>query len=243
MNAEQLFDILGDVKEEKVAEAEQIRPVHTRWKQWAALAACLALVGAVFTGHVHGPANAGGGIGAPNGAWPEGIDPLVASVAVFPKDTFTIYDVEDATITPLTEAEAYGFEPLGAYLPKELPEGYVFYYAMLYETTMKDGTIYYMLRAEYSKEGRSDVPALVGGDTGEQIVGDTASDPFVIFPTNYRPVAEDKIFSADQITVRDIEKKGGLTFHVSYGDVYMGIVPYDYVSAEDFLAMIRANLN
>lgn len=242
MNAEQLFDILGDVKEEKVAEAEQSKPVQTRWTRWAALAACLALAGAVFAGHGITPASMGGGIGTPNGAWPEGVDPLVASVAVFPEDVFTIYDVEDATTTGLTEAEAYGFEPLGAYLPKELPDGYAFYNATLYETTMKDKAKYYMLRAVYSKGGQSDEPALIDGDTGEPIASGTGNEPFILFPMNYKPAVKNKIFDASQITVRDIEKKGGSTFHVSYGDVYMGIVPYHYVSAEDFLTMIRANL-
>lgn len=179
--------------------------------------------------------------GTPNGGWPEGIDPIVASVAVFPGDQYTIYDVEDATITSLTQEEAYAFEPLGAYLPMELPEGYSFYNATLYETTMKDGTKFYMLRTGYSKGSQPDLPAVIDGETGESIVSGTGNEPFILFPMNYKPDVKG-IFDAGKITVRDIEKKGGSVFHVSYGDIYMGISPYHYVSAEDFLTMIQANL-
>ena len=243
MTAAQFFEVLGGVAEDKVARAEEYKPARPRWRRWAAAAACLALVlaGTLFTRYFPKPVS-GGGIGAPNGAWPEGVDPVTASVAVYPKDRYTIYDVEDATTTSLTEEEAYAFEPLGDYLPAELPEGYSFYNATLYETTMKDGTKYYMLRTGYSKGNRSDAPAVIDGNTGEPIASGTGSEPFILFPMNYKPDTKLKIFDADTITARDIEKQGGSVFHVSYGDIYMGISPYNYVSAEDFLAMIQANL-
>lgn len=180
--------------------------------------------------------------GEPNGTWPEGVDPIAASVAVYPKDQYTIYDVEDAITTSLTEEEAYAFEPLGDYLPMELPEGYSFYNATLYETTMKDGTKFYMLRTGYSKGSKSDVPTVIDGNTGEPIVSGTGNEPFILCPRNYKPDTKLKIFDADTITARDIEKQGGSVFHVSYGDVYMGIEPFNYVSAEDFLTMIQANI-
>lgn len=247
MKADKFFEVLGDVDENKVAEADRLaaKPARPRWRRWAALAACLTLVlaGAVFTRYAPKPVGGGGGIGAPNGAWPEGIDPIMASVAVFPEDIYTIYDVEDATITELTEAEACAFEPLGSYLPKELPDGYSLYDATLYDTTMKDGTKYYMLRVVYSKGDETDVPAAIDGDTGEVIRSGTGKEPFILFPMNYKPAVKGKIFDADKITARDIEKKDGGVFHVSYGDVYMGISPYSYVSAEDILAMIQASLN
>lgn len=126
MTADKLFEALGEVSEDKVAQAEEYKPARLRWRRWAAIAACLTLVlaGVLFTRYFPKPVS--GGIGAPNGTWPEGVDPIVASVAVFPKDQYTIYDVEDATTTSLTEEEAYAFEPLGDYLPTELPEGYYF---------------------------------------------------------------------------------------------------------------------
>lgn len=247
MTAEKFFEVLGDVDENKVAEAEELaaKPARPRWRRWAALAACLTLVlaGTLFTRYFPKPVSGGGGIGQPNGGWPEGVDPIVASVAVYPKGQYTIYDVEDATTTKLTQEEAYAFEPLGDYLPTELPEGYSFYNATLYETTMKDGTKFYMLRTGYSKGPVQDRPELIDGNTGEPIVSGTGNEPFILFPMNYKPEVKGKIFDAEKITVRDIEKQGGSVFHVSYGDVYMGIEPFDYVSAEDFLAMIRANLN
>lgn len=247
MKADKFFEILGDVDENKVAEADRLaaKPARPRWRRWAALAACLALVlaGAVFTRYAPKPVGGGGGVGAPNGAWPEGIDPIVASVAVFPKDTYTIYDVEDATITELTEAEACAFDPLGAYLPKELPEGWSFDHAMLYDTTMYDGTKYYMLRVEYFKPNGLTEPSIIDGETGEEMGGGPDGDHFLLFPTNYDPGAKYKAFDAGKITVRDIEKKDGSVFHVSYGDIYMGISSYNHVSAEDLLAMIQANLD
>lgn len=241
MTADKLFEVLGDVDEDKVAQAEEYTPARPRWQRWAAAAACLVLVGAIFTGRFPKPVS-GGGIGAPNGAWPEGVDPITASVAVYPKDQYTIYDVEDAATTSLTEAEAYAFEPLGDYLPKELPEGYSFYNATLYETTMKDGTKFYMLRTGYSKGPVQDRPEVIDRSTGEVIVSGTGNEPFILFPMNYKPDTKRNIFDAGKITVRDIERQGGSIFHVSYGDIYMGIEPFDYVSAGDFLAMIRANL-
>ncbi len=246
MKAEKLFEVLGDVDENKVAEADRLaaKPARPRWRRWAALAACLALVlaGAVFT-QFPKPVSGGGGVGAPNGGWPEGIDPIVASVAVFPKDTATIYDVEDAITTELTEEDAYGFEPLGAYLPKELPEGWSLDHAMLYDTTMKDGTKYYMLRVEYFKPNGLIEPSIIDGETGEEMGGGPDGDHFLLFPTNYDPGAKYKALDAGKITVQDIEKKGGSVFHVSYGDTYMGISTYDHISAEDILAIIQANLD
>ena len=242
MTADKLFEALGEVSEDKVAQAEEYRPARPRWMRWAAIAACLTLAGTIFTGHFPKPVSGGGGVGAPNGAWPEGVDPIVASVAVFPEDQYTIYDVEDATTTSLTEEEACSFEPLGDYLPKELPEGYSFYNATLYETTMKDGTKFYTLRTGYSKGPVQGRPEVTDGNTGEVIVSGTGNEPFILFPKNYKPDTKRQIFDAEKITARDIEKQGGSVFYVSYGDIYMGIEPFDYVSAEDFLAMIRANL-
>ena len=246
MTAEKFFEVLGDVDENKVAEAEELtaKPARSRWRRRAALAACLTLVlaGVIFTGRFPKPVSGGGGIGEPSGAWPEGVDPITASVAVYPRDQYTIYDVEDAAITSLTQEEAYAFEPLGDYLPRELPEGYSFYNATLYETTMKDGTKFYMLRTGYSKGPVQDRPELIDGNTGEVIVSGTGNEPFILFPMNYKPDTKRNIFDAGKITVRDIERQGGSVFHVSYGDIYMGIEPFDYVSAGDFLAMIRANL-
>lgn len=247
MKAEKFFEVLGDVDENKVAEVDRLaaKPARPRWRRWAALAACLTLVlaGAVFTRYFPKPVSGGGGIGAPNGGWPEGIDPIMASVAVYPENIYTIYDVENAITTSLTEAEAYSFDPLGAYLPKELPEGYVFYNATLYETTMKNGTMYHMLRTGYSKGSAPDGPTVIDGNTGEPIVSGTGNEPFILFPRTFKPDTKLNIFDADKITVQDIEKQGGSTFYVSYGDIYMGIEPFNYVSAEDLLAMIQANLD
>ena len=80
---------------------------------------------------------------------PTGIDPVIASIAVYPA-TESIEDVANATVESIAEVDAYGFDTLGEYLPASLPDGYHFGKADLYETTMKDGTVYYMLRVQYT---------------------------------------------------------------------------------------------
>ena len=85
----------------------------------------------------------------PGGTHPDGVDPVIASVAVYPA-TENIEDVADATLESISEVDAYEFDTLGEYLPTSLPDGYHFGKANLYETTMKDGTRYYMLRVQYT---------------------------------------------------------------------------------------------
>jgi hypothetical protein len=137
------------------------------WIKWGAIAACLCLVVAgiavsqipnVFPDH-------GAGID-PGRTHPDGIDPVIASIAVYPA-TESIEDVANATVESIAEADAYGFDTLGEYLPASLPDGYHFEKADLYETTMKDGTVYYMLRVQYTTG--YDTPQ---GNSGEEAAPD-----------------------------------------------------------------------
>ncbi len=74
------------------------------------------------------------------------------------------------------EVDAYGFDILGEYLPTSLPDGYHFGKANLYETTMKDGTVYYMLRVQYTTGYGTPQ-----GSTGEEVAPDpnTLGNSFV----------------------------------------------------------------
>ena len=77
--------------------------------------------------------------GEPAGNFPDGVDPVIASLAVFPAAE-DITDVENATIESITETDAYEVDTPGEYLPASWPGNYHFGNASLYETTMKDGT-------------------------------------------------------------------------------------------------------
>lgn len=152
MRKETLYEMLGDVNEKRVEEALTPPRKKTVWVRWAAAAACLCLVigGITFwqgRRSFHQPAGGGdaGGVPSGDGYWAEGVDPVIASIAQYPAGV-DIHDVADAAATALEEDE---LGALGAYLPTQLPEGYHFQRARLYETTMTDGTVYTMLRVTY----------------------------------------------------------------------------------------------
>ncbi len=243
MDKENLYEAMGNIDEKRIhaahAPAAKKKPV---WVKWGAMAACLCLiVGGVFMFRENSPApNPGpaGGPSAPGGNFPEGVDPIIASVAVYP-ETADITEVEDATTTSWNEAEAYSMEQLGGYLPTALPDGYHFSRASLYETTMKDGTKYYMLRVTYGngtpRESQnirveSDEPAPDPAELG---------DEFVVFVMNFKPKTERQIYSPAEITEDRLEEIGGLTFHLVYDEVYVGLSP-NGLSPQDVLAVIAS---
>ena len=89
----------------------------------------------------------------PGGSVPVSIDPVKASIAVFP-DTEVIESVVDATLTSISETEAKQLADIGKHLPTVLPNGYSMERASSYETTMNDGTVYRMLRTQYCDNER-----------------------------------------------------------------------------------------
>ena len=159
MTAEKLFEMIGDADAELIADAsgENIRRKHPAWLRWGAAAACICILAAGALGIFLHPAVNGGGY-APGGSWPEGVDPKTASIAVYPA-TEKVQDVADATLRTLSEEEARQFEDLGKYLPRALPEGYWFVISEVRETTMKDGSVYHLLRATYSRSDPADFAA------------------------------------------------------------------------------------
>ena len=152
MNSKKFSEAMSELDSKYVDEAINYKKKSKKpiWIKWGAIAACLCLVVTgiaisqipnVFPDH-------GAGID-PGGTHPDGIDPVIASIAVYPA-TESIEDVANATVESIAEVDAYGFDTLGEYLPASLPDGYHFGKADLYETTMKDGTVYYMLRVQYT---------------------------------------------------------------------------------------------
>ena len=212
MNLDQLLDAMGGIDSRYVEEALRYeRPANKRaWPRWAALAACLCLAVGIAAGRgLHLP-----GGGAPGGAWPEGVDPEISSIAVLPAGE-RLTDVADATLDFITPEETAA-HPLSAYLPDPVPDGYEIKNTGLYQTTMQDGTVHTMLRVTYQA---------AGAEHGE----------FVIFVMDYLPDTDRRIYDPDQIT-----DSGQLdrTVHLRYGEVYVG-VSSGSAEAEDVLAALR----
>ena len=192
--------------------------------------ACLALLIAV-TGIVGANLNwfgtktdAGAGVDGtvvPGGCLPEGIDPIVASVAVYPADRI-LSDIADATLNELSEAEAHSYLELGAYLPSAIPDGYQFKAASIYETTMKDGTKYHLLRVTYTT-----------GDSGNDDMAPVAE--FTVQLTDFQPNTEKTIYTVDTLP-NELSEKGFL--HIAWGDVYVGIDTGD-LTRDDVLSVLN----
>lgn len=237
MNTEEFCEILGDISDSYVQEARAEHKVRKAGR-FRLAAACLCLVAAgVAVSRLPGLFLDQGSGGAPNGVFPDGVDPIIASLAVYPA-TERVQDVADASMEPISEADAYGFEPLGEYLPAALPEGYHFGSAYLYKTTMENGTNYHLLRVTYTN-GEPAAREQTGGD------GETAADPntfgehFDLFVMDYRPETEQQIYKPEDITAGVLDQTGGRTFHISYGDIYVGVTPSS-ASADDILTALNA---
>jgi len=140
------------------------------------------------------------------GSLPEGIDPVMASIAVYPADR-NLSDVENATLNEITESEAYSTIELGKHLPTYIPYGYHFKHARINETTMKDGTKYYLLRVNFiaGDKDNTDIPNL--------------APKFFIQLMNYKPDTKRTIYTIDTLP-KDLSGKGFL--HVAYDNLYIG---------------------
>lgn len=242
MNAKKFSDAMSELDTKYVDEALNYKKKAKKpiWIKWGAIAACLCLVivGVVVSkvpsfSPDHGTGVVPGGVYP--GTHPDGVDPVIASVAVYPA-TENIENVADATMESISEVDAYEFDTLGEYLPTSLPDGYHFGKANLYETTMKDGTRYYMLRVQYTTGNDT-----AQGNTEEEIAADpnTLGKNFVVFVMNYEPATEKQIYAPADITGSLLEEMGGSTFHISYGEIYVGISP-DTATSDDILAAVAS---
>ena len=240
MKKEKFCELLSDINEKYVLEARTDRRTAKQpmWIRWGAVAACLCLimVGASLWKN-------GGSLGnwsEKNGDQRE--DPVVASVAVLPAGA-ELVNVADATVVSVSETEARTLESLGAYIPDTLPEGCRYGKAGYYETTMKDGTRYHMLRVTYEC-GAISVPVSSpeNGDGNEaeqgasEMLGHTA---FVWMVWGHRPDTNLPIYQPDEVTAALIAQQEGSTFYIDCGDIYVGISSME-ISAEDMLAVIRS---
>jgi hypothetical protein len=226
MTKEGLFMLFSEVDGELVEEARTAAPKKRASLRWGVLAACLCLVAAgalTFArlssrepvsggGYNGGAGGSTGGAADPGGAWPEGVDPKTASIAVYPA-TERVENVADAAIRQLSEEEALQYGDLGRYLPRTLPEGYWFVIAEVYETEMKDGGEYHLLRATYSKSDPADF------DPEAPYLTD---DCFFLQVLDYLPDTRYPVYTPE---TQDLPQGDAGNFYLALDGAYIGVFP------------------
>ena len=239
MKKEDFFDVLGDLDDNIVEGAKPTMKKSINWKIWGTMAACLCLIaGVVATSKISSPLPPMEGGSSPDGIWPEGADPIIASIAVYPANE-NVENIETATCEKLGKEEAYAMEVLGEHLPTWLPDSVSFDYANLYETTMKDGTKYYMLRAFYTT-GKGIPSYIVDGETAQSFP-DNFHDEFAVFVMNYKPVSQNSIHQIGDLPEFLGSTWGGDTFFFEFENVYIGFSPSrPEFSVDEILSVITS---
>lgn len=249
MKNEKILNALDKVDERFITASSPENTKKTKnakvnaWVKWGAAAACLCLVVGIGVMNINrglsgGISESGGGAPQHGGTVPEGVNPVVASLAVIPAGV-DLLDVADATSVSISEEEARTVETLGSFIPNTLPEGCQYGAAGYYETTMKDGTRYHMLRITYDR-GQSSVlvPETENEESAcaSEIAGDTA---FLWMVLGHRLDTELPVYQPEEITVSLIEQQEGRVFYINYDGVYVGVEQIS-VSAEELLAVIES---
>ncbi len=148
--------------------------------------------GGVTGGGDKGGVTGGGTATEPGGLTGGDSDDLMSgsySVAVYPPSEKR-EDVASAKVDGLTEDEAFSNE-LAKHLPKQLPDGFHFGRGWIYNTVMKDGTTYNMLKIEYISGWIQEQKFT---EDGGAIAPDvwTEGDSFYVCVKNYEPDTHDK---------------------------------------------------
>ena len=218
MKKEDFFEVLGELDDDIVKGAKTIMKKKMNWRPWGAMAACLCLVvvaaALLASSDIPLAITGGGGMDLGNDGMTYNY-----SVAVYPA-TESEDNVDTADVVSLTEQEALD-NPLADYLPKQLPEGFHYGRGSIYNTVMKDGTQYNMLRIEYIT-GEIPKPQFAedGGEAvpNPELLGDT----FTVCVMNYEPETDISIYSSQEdITVSLLEEDGAVYIHS--GDCYIGV--------------------
>lgn len=243
MSKNRVIDSLGRIDEDMVQEVESLRHNKKRpvWMKWGAMAACLCLVVCISVfqpwENEHKPGVGGSDVGS-MGQFPDGVDPIIASKAVYPANE-SLTDVSNATIEDISEADIYGLNGISSYVPNELPNGYVIVNASLYETTMNNGTQYHLLRITYGRgTGSQSNPVIVDGDTEKEVKANAPVYEEIITVSiwDHKPDTERNIYTQETLP-EDISN--GRTFHISVGDVYVGISATGATN-EDAMAVLNS---
>ena len=218
MKKEDFFEVLGELDDDIVKGAKTIMKKKMNWRTWGAMAACLCLVvvaaALLASSDIPLAITGGGGMDLGNDGMTYNY-----SVAVYPA-TESEDNVDTADVVSLTEQEALD-NPLADYLPKQLPEGFHYGRGSIYNTVMKDGTQYNMLRIEYIT-GEIPKPQFAE-DGGEAVPNpELLGDSFTVCVMNYEPETDISIYSSQEdITVSLLEEDGAVYIHS--GDCYIGV--------------------
>lgn len=204
MTNEKLYEMLGDIGETYIVEAEHGNKRSIRIKWGSMVAGLCLLAGIALSGSMSQMGN---------GEREElvELDPIVADMAVFPADE-SLANVEDVVTKSLSEKEAQQVEKLGAYVPTSVPEGYAFDYASLYKTTMKDGTEYIRLNIGY---------AFVADDPDLFFEEEVLVSGFSAAVMNYEPETEYSVYTLDELPETF---ETGESFVLKTDDVYMEMI-------------------
>ena len=204
MNRKDLYQSMNQIDDDILERSEvQKKKKSSVWMKWGAVAACLCLMaGSVVllrqdynSPGVESEYGMGGASSETNyGVW---VGPA----------TVKAEDVASAEVVSLTERDAMS-NPLAEHLPKELPDGFHYGRGSIYNTVMKDGTQYNMLRVEYIS---GTIPEQQFSEDGGAIAPnpDTIGDLFTVCVMNYEPEVRNGIYSsADEVTISLFEDNG-----------------------------------
>lgn len=244
MRGREMLDAIENLNPAYIeAAAEKPKAKKAGWLKWGAMAACLCLVvaGVAMWGNLgqHGKIpEAGAGVGGEDsgGVWPEGVDPVIASLAVIPAGV-DLLDVADAVSISISEEDARTVEGLGAYLPSMLPEGCRYGKAGHYRTMMKDGTEYQMLRVTY-ESGEASVPAPVP-ENAQMASATTGSTAFLWMVWGHRPDTDLPVYQPEEVSASLIEQQEGRVFYIDYDGIYVGVEQLE-ISAAELFAVIES---
>lgn len=238
MKNERILDAIGAINEEAIYDAKAYKKTKTlRLENWGVLVACLCVVIVGITvwyhlGSLGGGGDLGGFLPGNDGTWQEGIDPGVASVAVIPAGA-DLLDVADATCSSISEDDARKVLDLGNYIPNALPEKCWYGRGGYYETIMKDGSRYHMIRVTYEC---GEHPVLEDGESASEAAGNTA---FLWMVWGHRPDTDRPVYQLEEVSESLIDQQDGGVFYISYDEIYIGVEQLD-ISTEDLLAIIKS---
>lgn len=229
MRKDDFFEVLGEIDDDilKGAKTNMEMKKKMNWKAWGgAAAACLCLAAGaavILYQSSSGKVDVGGvpaaGIGGAVIDDEGGNESVMYSVAVYPAFE-SEKNVASAEVVSLTENEALN-NPLAKHLPEELPEGFHYGRGSVYNTVMKDGAQYNMLRVEYIS---GTIPEQQFAEDGGAIMPDpnTIGDLFTVCVMNYEPKIDTSVYSAvEEVTLSALEENGSA--FVRLGDCYVGI--------------------
>ena len=244
MKKNDLRDALSGINKDYIAESDDFTAVSADFRKdknrkkriiastLCIMFVCIGAVGTVKSGLLRSiPVKTGGKV--------EGTEEAGASdysVACFPADR-VIDDVDTAECVAITEEEAKNLPDFGDYLPSDIPSGYHWDLAGLYETTMKDGTVYRMLKITY-RSGKV-IKVADADDPYAAIDSSDYGSDFYVTICNFKPdntsIIDPKDINAKQLS----EKNDEGIFFIKYDDCYVGIEPLS-LTANETLSLIKS---